>query len=83
MQGRPVNRFVPVDRFRDGVDGETGASRPWATVFPLSAGLVVFPLVIGLLVFCANATVMLAVSIRTLRQISRFKVMDDSPFRSP
>jgi hypothetical protein len=70
VQGRPVNGFVPVDRFRFGVDGETGASRPGATVFPLSAGLTVFPLSSGLLVFCAGDTVVVKVRTRTLRPTS-------------
>jgi hypothetical protein len=70
VQGRPVNGFVPVDRFRFGVDGETGSSRPGATVFPLSAGLTVFPLSSGLLVFCAGDTVVVKVRTRTLRPTS-------------
>ena len=79
MQGRPVNGFVPVDRFRFGVDGETGASRPGATVFPLSTGLTVFPLSSGLLVFCASAIVVVVLRTRTLRPISamRFTAMSD------
>jgi hypothetical protein len=52
-QGRPVNGFVPVDRLGTLGAGETGASRPAATVFPLIIGLTVFPLSSGLLVFCA------------------------------
>ena len=85
MQGRPVNGFVPVDRFRFGVDGETGASRPGATVFPLSAGLTVFPLSSGLLVFCAGDTVVVKVRTRTLRPTSsrRFTVRVDLPFSCP
>jgi hypothetical protein len=73
VQGRPVNGFVPVDRFTLGVDGETGVSRGWATVFPLRIGLVVFPLIIGLLVFCASAIVMVAVTAMTLRPISAMR----------
>jgi hypothetical protein len=85
VQGRPVNGFVPVDRFRFGVDGETGASRPGATVFPLSTGLTVFPLSSGLLVFCAGDTVVVKVRTRTLRPTSsrRFTVMVDLPFGCP
>jgi hypothetical protein len=59
--------------------GETGTSRPAATVFPLRIGLVVFPLLIGLLVFCASAIVVVALRTRTLRPISamRFTAMSD------
>jgi hypothetical protein len=70
VQGRPVNGFIPVDMFRFGVDGETGASRPGATVFPLSAGLTVFPLSSGLLVFCAGDTVVVKVRTGTLKPTS-------------
>jgi hypothetical protein len=85
VQGRPVNGFVPVDRFRFGVDGEIGASRPGATVFPLSTGLTVFPLSSGLLVFCASDRVVVKVRTRTLRPTSsrRFAVMVDLPFGRP
>jgi hypothetical protein len=69
-QGRPVNGFVPVDRFRFGVVGETGASRPWVTVFPLITGLTVFPLSSGLLVFCASDTAVVKVRTRKLRPTS-------------
>jgi hypothetical protein len=85
VQGRPVNGFVPVDRFTLGVDGETGVSRGWATVFPLIIGLVVFPLCSGLLVFCPSDTVVVKVKTRTLRPISsrRFAVMVDLTFGCP
>ena len=85
VQGRPVNGFVPVDRFRFGVDGETGASRPWATVFPLITGFTVFPLSRGLLVFCASDTVVVKVRTKTLRptRSRRFAVMVDLPLRRP
>jgi hypothetical protein len=85
VQGRPVNGFVPVDRFTLGVDGETGVSRGWATVFPLRIGLEVFPFIIGLLVFCASAIVMVAVTAMTLRPISamRFSGMFDLPVPTP
>jgi hypothetical protein len=43
-QGRPVNGFVPVDRLGTLGAGETGASWPVATVFPLITGFTVFPL---------------------------------------
>jgi hypothetical protein len=78
-QGWPVNGFVPVDRLGTLGAGETGASRPAATVFPLRIGLVVFPLLIGLLVFCASAIVVVALRTRTLRPISamRFAAMSD------
>ena len=78
-QGWPVNGFVPVDRLGTLGAGETGASRPAATVFPLRIGLVVFPLLIGLLVFCASAIVVVALRTRTLRPISamRFTAMSD------
>jgi hypothetical protein len=69
-QGRPVNGFVPVDRFRLGVVGETGASRPGVTIFPLITGLTVFLLSSGLLVFCASDTVAVKVRTRTLRPTS-------------
>jgi CHASE2 domain-containing sensor protein len=81
VQGRPVNEFLP-----NGVPsivvlgaGETGTGGGWATVFPLSLGLVVFPLSSGLLVFCASAIVIVAVRPRTLRPISamRFSAMFD------
>jgi hypothetical protein len=85
VQGRPVNGFVPVDRFRDGVDGETAVSRGWATVFPLITGLVVFPLSNGLLVFCASDKVVVKVRTRALRPTSsrRFAVMADLLLDSP
>jgi hypothetical protein len=84
-QGWPVNAFVPVDRFRFRVVGETGVSWGWATVFPLSIGLVVFPLFRGLLVFCASANVIVVVTPRRLRPISamRFTAMSDLPFVVP
>ena len=84
-QGRPVNGFVPVDRFRFGVVGETGASRLWATVFPLIIGLVVFPLVIGLLVFCASDKVVVKLRTKALRPTNsrRFAVMVDLSFGRP
>jgi hypothetical protein len=86
-QGRPVNGFVPVDRFRMpvGSAGETGASGPWTTVFPLITRLTVFPLRSGLLVFCASDTVVLKVTTRTLRPTSsrRFAVMIVLPFGRP
>jgi hypothetical protein len=85
VQGRPVNGLIPVDRFTLGVDGETGVSRGWATVFPLIIGLVVFPLCSGLLVFCPSDTVVVRVRTRTLRPTSsrRFAVMVDLPFGYP
>jgi hypothetical protein len=83
----PVNGFVPVDGFRAPVfsAGETGFSRPLATVFPLSIGFVVFPVVIGLLVFCASDTAVVKVRTRTLRPTSsrRFSVMVDLPLNRP
>jgi hypothetical protein len=84
VQGRPVNAFVPVDKFRAGSDGETGVSRGWVTVFPLITGLTVFPLSSGLLVFCASDTVAVKVRTRALRPtIMRFAVMVDLPFDRP
>jgi hypothetical protein len=79
-QGRPVNGFVPVDRLGTLGAGETGASWPAATVFPLITGFTVFPLSSGLLVFCASDTVAVKVRTRTLRPTSsrRFAVMVDS-----
>jgi hypothetical protein len=84
-QGRPVNGFVPVDRLRFGVAGETGTWRPVATVFPLITGLTVFPLSSGLQVFCASDTVVVKARTRTLRPTSsmRFAVMVDLPFSRP
>jgi hypothetical protein len=84
-QGWPVNGFVPVDRLGTLGAGETGASRPAATVFPLRIGLTVFPLRSGLLVFCASDTVVVKVRTRTLRPTSsrRFAVMVDLPFGRP
>jgi hypothetical protein len=86
-QGMPVNGFVPVDGFNAPAfsAGETGFSRPLATVFPLITGLTVFPLSIGLLVFCASEIEMLATRIRMLRQIStmRFVAIDAISGRSP
>jgi hypothetical protein len=81
-QGRPVNGFVPVDRPETPGAGETGASWPAATVFPLITGFTVFPLSSGLLVFCASDTVVVKVRTRTLRPTSsrRFAVMVDLPF---
>jgi hypothetical protein len=78
-QGWPVNGFVPVDRLGMLGAGETGVSRPAATVFPLRIGLTVFPLRSGLLVFCASAIVVVALRTRTLRPISamRFTAMSD------
>ena len=78
-QGWPVNGFVPVDRLGMLGAGETGVSRPAATVFPLRIGLTVFPLRSGLLVFCASNTVVVALRTRTLRPISamRFTAMSD------
>jgi hypothetical protein len=84
VQGWPVKGFVPVDRFRLGVDGETGVSRGWVTVFPLITGLTVFPLSSGLLVFCASDAVAVKVRTRALRPtIMRFAVMVDLPFGGP
>jgi len=78
-QGWPANGFVPVDRLWTLGAGETGASRPAATVFPLITGFTVFPLSSGLLVFCASAIVVVALRTRTLRPISamRFTAMSD------
>ena len=87
VQGRPVNEFLPNGEpsiVRLG-DGETGTGGGWATVFPLSLGLVVFPLSSGLLVFCASAIVMVAVTPRMLRPISamRFSATFDLPVVVP
>jgi hypothetical protein len=62
-QGSPVIEFLPIAGVSIVAEsaGETGASGPLVTVFPLRIGLVVFPLRIGLLVFCASAIVMVAV----------------------
>jgi len=81
VQGSPVNAFLPngvPSMVRLGA-GETGTGGGWATVFPLSLGLVVFPLRSGLLVFCASAIVIVAVRPRKLRPISamRFSAMFD------
>ncbi len=87
VQGRPVNEFLPNGGASIVVlgAGETGIGGGWATVFPLSLGLVVFPLSSGLLVFCASAIVNVAVRPRTLRPISamRFSAMSDLPAVAP
>ena len=96
LQGRPVSEFLPNGEpsiVRLGA-GETGTGGGWATVFPLSLGLVVFPFSLGLLVFpfsiglavfCASAIVMVAVRPRTLRPISamRFTAMFELPVVAP
>ena len=96
VQGRPVSEFLPNGEpsiVRLGA-GETGTGGGWATVFPLSLGLVVFPFSLGLVVFpfsiglavfCASAIVMVAVRPRTLRPISAIRCtgMSDLPRRRP
>ena len=96
VQGSPVIEFLPIVGLIvvGGSAGETGTGGGWATVFPLSLGLVVFPFSLGLLVFpfsiglavfCASAIVMVAVRPRTLRPISAIRCtgMSDLPRRRP
>ena len=71
MQGRPVNGFVPVDRFRFGVDGETGASRPGATVFPLITGFCLSQISPSCRSFCGSRSSSIAPRLLSQRIWSR------------